>query len=73
MSDSLVRVLLDQLADKVEAEGFNRRLASDRELAQLIAAHRPSIIPPHTCHTPPRGVPCLACWMSPIPPAGGGA
>lgn len=65
MGDSLVRLLLDQLADKMDGprlRGVDGRLASDREVAQLVAAHRPSIVPPHTC---PADRHCLACWMTP--------
>ncbi len=58
---NLVRILLDQLADKVEANPANAH-ASDREVAQLVAAHRSSIVPPHTC---PADRGCLACWMAP--------
>ncbi len=58
---NLVRIRLHQLADRVEANPANAH-ATDREVARLVAAHNPSIIPPHTC---PADRGCLACWMAP--------
>lgn len=61
-ADDLVSLLLNRLAAKYEVPfGFNRNPTA-REVAQLVAAHRPELVPPHTC---PNDRHCIACWATP--------